>query len=618
MRWTALAAMLAWGGAAPLFGAGPRPCLPVLGRTPADYAWSRKELTFLGGRVGRRLAVSAARVDREGVWRGLAPAFFAAEVDYAAAEDAGGTRLLLPEDELFVDGAEIDAYLSGVEPRAFLKELGFPEEALKGTGEPPLRAMARRLAVYDLARSKLARELSPPSYEAAGRRLRGPESLRIPDLFDPAQAAAAAWALASDYARAELDRRSVGRAGNRGSARETLLRRAGKLWRASVRRSDSRDPWVPGGAMQEAIEAQAGAFGSGVAAPAGAESSPQAWEAILALLEGPSEGESLALSPDACDALALALSPGERPAPGPGRRDRTWFSAVPSSHSGLTLPSPEAPLRNADAPGEMPGGLAMLDFDGDGRDDLFFCGTEQARLYRNLGAFRFEDATGTAGLEGSTCNGASSADFDNDGRPDLFTGHDRVKRDRLWRNEGGRFVDATQVLGLSTAPAETTSAVWFDYDLDGRLDLFLAGAQDYRRQMKAAHEFTDDHPDRLYRNLGGRFEERAEAAGVAGKGWALAAAAFDFDGDGRPDLDVQDDFGRNRLLRNRGDGTFEDVSGASGADARGNGMGVSVGDFDRDGRPDLWLTYIGDQRTGAVILPPAARAFRLGYEGYVI
>lgn len=187
----------------------------------------------------------------------------------------------------------------------------------------------------------------------------------------------------------------------------------------------------------------------------------------------------------------------------------------------------------------------------------------------------------------------------------------------MFRNERGRFVDATLAVGLSTAPRNTTSAVWFDYDRDGRLDLFLTEAEDYRQQVEDVGELRSGAPDRLYRGLGSRFEQVSARAGLGDVGWGLAAVSFDYDNDGWPDLDVLNDFGVNRLYRNQRDGTFLDVSRAAGVDSLGNGMGVSAADFDHDGNLDLFVTYPGDDRPSVrYLFPEAARAFRLPYSGY--
>jgi len=218
--------------------------------------------------------------------------------------------------------------------------------------------------------------------------------------------------------------------------------------------------------------------------------------------------------------------------------------------------------------------------------------------------------TASAGLAGLDCrNGAASADFDNDGRPDLLLLHDRKGRDHLLRNEGTHFLEVTGPVGISTEPAQSVSAVWFDFDKNGWLDLYLVQNGDLTcSTIPALGQIAPPGgiPNRLYRNEGGRFQEVGAHAGVAVMAYGMAAASFDFDNDGWPDLDVLNDFGRNLLYRNEGDGTFREVSHRAGVGCLGNGMGVSVADYDQDGHLDLFLTYIGYSRPYGRTLFPAA------------
>lgn len=451
-----------------------------------------------------------------------------------------------------------------------------------------------------------------------------------------------------------------------------LAKHMERLWRKAQSRMGPHQPWISGGVMADALSrsfpsARSPGDGGVLFFPKGREplavpreaqalvrDASEPWAFVAAAMERAPAGELAALSPYAAEELAetaavmtdatlrrAAASAAARKAGRIGPADLKeaaaiwdgafepapassaaaaglWFRPVDAGHSGLTSPSPEAPRHSWEAPGEMPGGLAVLDFDGDGRPDLFFCDFEQAQLYRNLGAFRFENATSTAGLSGVSCdNGASSADYDGDGRPDLLIMHDKKKRDRLFRNDQGRFVDATREAGLPGGARNTTSAVWFDYDRDGRLDLFLAEAEDYHQQVEDIGELRTGARDRLFRGLGSRFVEVSTRAGLGDPGWGLAAVSFDYDNDGWPDLDVLNDFGVNRLYRNQRDGTFRDVSRAAGVDSLGNGMGISAGDFDHDGNLDLFVTYPGSDRPAVrYLFPEAARAFRLPYPGY--
>lgn len=452
-----------------------------------------------------------------------------------------------------------------------------------------------------------------------------------------------------------------------------LTSRMERLWRKAQNRMGPSQPWIFGSTMAEVLSKSypslknSGGSGGVLFFPKGREplvvpketqslvrEAFEPWEVIAAEMETAPANELAPLSPYAAEELsemaavlvgvtlqrAAALAAARRaekigpadlreaaalwdgsfePAPSSSATAAgAWFLEVPTERSGLALPFPEAPSHSWEAPGDMPGGLAVLDYDRDGLPDLFFCDFEQAQLYRNLGGFRFENITSSAGLSGVNCgNGASSADYDGDGWPDLLVMHDKMKRDHLFRNDRGRFMDVTLAVGLSTAPGNTTSAVWFDFDRDGRLDLFLAKSGNYRQEVEDVGELRTGEPDRLYRNLGSRFEDVTARAGLGDVGWGLAAVSLDYDNDGWPDLDVLNDFGVNRLYRNQRDGTFRDVSHAAGVDSLGNGMGISAGDFDHDGNIDLFVTYPGADRPSVrYLFPEAARAFRLPYSGY--
>ena len=281
----------------------------------------------------------------------------------------------------------------------------------------------------------------------------------------------------------------------------------------------------------------------------------------------------------------------------------------------------------------MSGGVAALDFDGDGRQDLFFVnGAKLAdpmkpgaepdksdprfwnRLYRNLGNGAFEDVTESAGVQGRGYGmGVATGDYNNDGRPDLYV--TSYGRNILYRNEGsGRFRDVTDAAGVA-AGGWSTGAVFLDYDRDGRLDLFVARYLDWNFNdvwcgaQKAGHR-SFCHPDRfppathlLFHNEGGGvFRDVSKAAGmVAHPGKGLGVAIDDFDGDGWPDIAVANDSFPQQLFRNRHDGTFEEVGVDQGIafDEDGRvfaGMGIDAGDYDGDGRPDLFVNALSDQK----------------------
>lgn len=278
--------------------------------------------------------------------------------------------------------------------------------------------------------------------------------------------------------------------------------------------------------------------------------------------------------------------------------------------------------RTSQLPEDMGSGAAWGDFDADGFTDLFLVnfaaplGTPDAelaaskatdRLYRNRGDGTFEDVTESAGV-GRAHRGmsASWADYDADGDLDLFV--TTYGSNVLWANQGdGTFRDVTRQAGLE-GDGFWAGASWCDFDVDGDLDLYVCGYVHYEPEVpgsqatragSAEFPFTlnpssyPPHPNRLYVNTGdGRFEESAEARGVLGaEGRSLGAAWADFDGDGATDLYVANDVSDNLLFRNRGDGSFDDVSYAAlVADYRG-AMGIAVGDWDGDLDLDLFITH---------------------------
>jgi enediyne biosynthesis protein E4 len=245
-----------------------------------------------------------------------------------------------------------------------------------------------------------------------------------------------------------------------------------------------------------------------------------------------------------------------------------------------------------------PGGISAVDFDDDGLYDLFIPDGVESRLFHNEGNGRFMDVTEEAGLAG--LDGVSVgvfADYDNDGWKDLFVSR-TFQPNQLFHNEGPdarghvHFREVTAQSGIG-ADCCTTVASWGDYDNDGKLDLYVGRYLDPRKAIPTTFYARNGEPNRLYHNDGGgHFTDVTEQAGVGDTGLCLGTAWGDYDGDGRPDLFVVNDFGRSTLYHNDGDGTFSDVTVKAGALAYGAGMSASFADYDNDGRLDLYTADI--------------------------
>jgi len=280
-------------------------------------------------------------------------------------------------------------------------------------------------------------------------------------------------------------------------------------------------------------------------------------------------------------------------------------------------------------PATMAGGLAVFDYNRDGRPDIFFTnGANLAtlkkddpkysnRLFRNDGNGVFTDVTAQAGLAGSGFDsGAAVADYDNDGYPDLFVAG--VHRSTLYHNNGdGTFTDVSEKAGINTPDAKygplwAIAGVWVDVNNDGLLDLFIVDylKWDYATEPLCEYKGVSDYcsprmyeptPNRLLLNRGGgRFEDVSEKWGVRrhlGKG--MGGAMADYDHDGRPDIFVTNDYSYNFLFHNLGD-RFEEVAFEKGVPLAedGNfisGMGVDFRDFDNDGFADIAFVALARQ-----------------------
>jgi hypothetical protein len=251
-------------------------------------------------------------------------------------------------------------------------------------------------------------------------------------------------------------------------------------------------------------------------------------------------------------------------------------------------------------------GVAAEDVDGDGDDDVLILGGAGNALYLNDGKGGFTDVTEAAGLVWTRPDGRAGeprqpivADFDNDGREDiLITYVDDAHR--LYRNTGTvnhvpKFEDVTARANLGGKGLVGGPATALDFDRDGLLDLYIGYFGDYLHGEvpTLARRNNNALPDKLFRNKGNFvFEDVTEGSGVANMGWAQSVGHLDFDGDGWEDLICGNDFGTNAWYRNRGDGTFEDVSSKIGTDKPSYTMNVGVTDLNRDGLPDVYISNI--------------------------
>jgi hypothetical protein len=270
-------------------------------------------------------------------------------------------------------------------------------------------------------------------------------------------------------------------------------------------------------------------------------------------------------------------------------------------------------------------GCAFFDADGDGWLDILIVNGKSwtghdprttAVLYKNDQHGHFTDITAGSGLDFEAhAMGVAIGDFDNDGRDDVYI--TALEGDRLFHNEGGgRFRDGTAEAGIHNANFGT-SAAWLDYDQDGKLDLFVANYVQWTPQADlycsldgstksyCTPESYKGTSSKLYRNLGGgKFVDVTEQAGLDDPtAKSLGVTAFDYDGDGFADLFVANDTQPNKLYHNLKNGRFQEVGLAAGIAFGEDGvaraaMGSDAGDYDRSGRPHLIVGNFSNQMLG--------------------
>jgi len=302
------------------------------------------------------------------------------------------------------------------------------------------------------------------------------------------------------------------------------------------------------------------------------------------------------------------------------------FEEVAPSASGIAWKHDNAMSPSRYLPETMGPGVAFFDFDNDGWMDIFMVNSGASdfyspaaplknALYRNNRNGTFSDVTDKAGVAGGKefGMGCAIADYDNDGYQDiLVTAYGRCT---LYRNNGnGTFTDVTAKAGLA-APGWTTSAVWFDYDNDGKLDLFLCsfvqfsaksdvfcGDNKLGKRFYCIPRVFKPTPSLLFHNNGdGTFKEVSAGTDIArAMGKALGVVATDINGDGLMDLFVANDTVQNFLFANRGKGQWSEVGLAAevGFSANGtprSGMGVDAADVNGDGRQDLFVANVDQE-----------------------
>jgi hypothetical protein len=293
------------------------------------------------------------------------------------------------------------------------------------------------------------------------------------------------------------------------------------------------------------------------------------------------------------------------------------FREVPSEKSGITWVHENALSTQRYLPETTGAGAAFLDFDNDGRMDLYLvnsgpCGFYRPRvplanaLYRNNRDGTFTDVTEKAGAAGGTFGmGVAVGDYDNDGFPDLYvTAYGKAIL--YHNNRDGTFTDVTEKAGVAV-PGWTTSAVFFDYDNDGLLDLFVcsyvrygldtptscSGTPHGKRYFCVPRIFTPLASSLFHNEGGGRFRDVSGSSPIGRTlGKALGVVATDVNNDGRMDLFVTNDTSPNHLWMNRGDGRWEEAGLAAGVAFSAEGrprssMGVDSDDYDEDGWQDV-------------------------------
>jgi hypothetical protein len=309
-------------------------------------------------------------------------------------------------------------------------------------------------------------------------------------------------------------------------------------------------------------------------------------------------------------------------------RQSPGFSLVDvTASSGIRFTHVNGAFGRKYLPETLGSGAAFFDYDNDGRQDVLLVnGTAwpgqkaagaTSRLFRNQGGGRFADVTRAAGLEVELYGmGAAAADYDNDGWQDVVI--TAVGQSRLFRNTGqGTFTDVTVKAGLGSRQGFSTSALWFDYDRDGRLDLLVCNyvrwtpetdvycSVDGKQKSYCTPEAYRGTTSWLFRNKGdGSFDDVTARAGLFdATSKSLGVTLLDYDLDAWPDIFVANDTQPNKLYRNNGNGTFTELGLQAGLafseEGRARaGMGVDAADVDNSGKPSVVVTNFSGEMLG--------------------
>ena len=254
-------------------------------------------------------------------------------------------------------------------------------------------------------------------------------------------------------------------------------------------------------------------------------------------------------------------------------------------------------------------GVASGDLNGDGLADLYFTGNQvPAKLFLNKGTFKFDDITATAGVAGKNGwrTGVSFVDINSDGKLDIYVcysgfGDDNMRANQLFVNNGNNkngiptFTESAAAFGIDAPGTYSSQALFFDYDRDGDLDMFLLNHANgfYSPFFNTTRLRNLRHPqfgNRLYQNSNGKFKDVSDSAGIYGNGinFGLGVAASDINNDGWPDLYVSNDFEeQDYCYLNNGDGTFKEVCKKIFAHMSRSTMGLDIADYNNDLLPDV-------------------------------